>query len=551
MCACVAKKPLYYPAVRWMRDDDRRAIEMPPVNQREAQILAVDSATYRQLEGLMGTSGAIGAEMVNVASGSKQEALDVNNFDEVADSTWFENRMGRRRLSRSDILREASVGGSPSPEGAILVMAGKTQGKVQRLFVMDGRGREYLLRFEPPGLRGIANGAEIVSSMILNAAGYHVPRDHLFDLDTGRLTLAKDARTRGKYGDIVPMTRHDLDVIVDKVTGGRGGRIRAVASRIDVAEYMGPFSFEGRRYKDTNDRVPHQHRRELRAYKVFCSWLNMTSPSSARTADMFVRTEGEKGYVMHYIFDFGSAFGGAGSWERLPDSDQFREVGAATRAADVFTLGLHEDDGSYEDDEYGFLNAGSFKPGSWSPSVPNEAFAYMNRSDGFWAARIIMRFADEDIDAIVDKAGFEDEGVRRYVARSLKRRRDKIGRYWFSQVNPLSEFRISKGERGTSIDFEDLAVEYGFAHTEGTEYRHRLVTRFDRDKLTPWTRTSQTRVELDAETLSLMNRDRVYVVKVQTKRPGDEWWSPSVYAYLERYGDGVRLLGLRRRYGLH
>ena len=225
LCSCVAKKPLYYPPVQWMLDDDRKPIEMPKVNEKELQVASVDSQTYRQLEGVMATSGAVGAGMIAVASGGKQEALDVNNFGEVADSTWFENRIGRGGMTRAELIREALEGGSPAPGGPLTIAAGKTQGRVPRLVVHDVRGREYLLRFEPPGLRGIATGAETVSAMILNAAGYHVPHDHMIELDVRRLVLGEDAKTRGKYGDIMDMTEEDLGVIVQKINGGKGSHI--------------------------------------------------------------------------------------------------------------------------------------------------------------------------------------------------------------------------------------------------------------------------------------------------------------------------------------
>jgi hypothetical protein len=43
----------------------------------------------------------------------------------------------------------------------------------------------------------------------------------------------------------------------------------------------------------------------------------------------------------------------------------------------------------------------------------------------------------------------------------LKRRRDKIGRFWFSKVNPLDYFETEYVGNDFKISFDDLGVEYG------------------------------------------------------------------------------------------
>ena len=73
----------------------------------------------------------------------------------------------------------------------------------------------------------------------------------------------------------------------------------------------------GTRPDDPNDIVPHEHRRELRALKVFAAWTNLVDLKALNTMDTLI-TENGKARVRHYLLDVGSTFGmGA---ERLPAS---------------------------------------------------------------------------------------------------------------------------------------------------------------------------------------------------------------------------------------
>lgn len=550
VCACVPKKPLYYPAHRWVIDRDRVPIEPLKVDEKAVELDAVDSRMYRQMEGVTTRSGAIGGTVEAVASGSRQEALNVNNFDETADSTWFENRIGRRDMTSAEIVEK--VGGREPPDtgGPIMITSAKTEGVAPRLMVRDMKGNRFFMTFEPPGLRGIALGAEMISAMVLGAAGYHVPPYYLIDVDTGGLALGEGAKTRGKYGKRRALTEEDLDGIVNKITGGKGGRVRAIAIELPRHKYIGPFSYSGRKYGDKNDLIPHQHRRELRGYRMFCAWLNLTRPSGATTADLFRTVEGDKGYVEHYVYDFSSAFGGAGTWMKIPDPSTFEKEGYGTAVANLFTAGLHTKKEG-EKDEFGFLAAANFNPAKWKPSAPNLAASNMTKRDAFWAARIVMQFTDEAIDAMVKKAGFRDARVKAYVARSLKARRDKIGTWAFTVVNPLDDFAADGAAGALSVSFRDLAVDHGLREASDTEYWYMLVTRFERAKLTPWKRTVDTKVPLDSDLIARMDPKRIYGLKIRTKRAGDERWSPSTDVYIQREGEGLKILGLSRRYVQH
>ena len=54
--------------------------------------------------------------------------------------------------------------------------------------------------------------------------------------------------------------------------------------------------------------MPHEHRRELRALKVFGAWTNLVDMKSGNTLDTLV-VENGRSIVHHYLQDVGSTFG--------------------------------------------------------------------------------------------------------------------------------------------------------------------------------------------------------------------------------------------------
>ena len=52
----------------------------------------------------------------------------------------------------------------------------------------------------------------------------------------------------------------------------------------------------------------------------------------------------------------------------------------------------------------GRFEGDAFDPEQWKPEYPNPAFGNMRPDDAFWAARIVARFSDDAIRAIVEKA---------------------------------------------------------------------------------------------------------------------------------------------------
>jgi hypothetical protein len=130
----------------------------------------------------------------------------------------------------------------------------------------------------------------------------------------------------------------------------------------------------------------------------------------------------------------------------------------------MYTLGLHPAD--WETVHYpkempavGNFTAAAFDPLTWNVNYPNPAFVQMTPLDGYWGAKHVMAFRNEQIRAIVEEGRFQDPKVVDYITKMLESRRNAIGRAWFRQVLPLEGFRIVDDH----LAFDDLAVRYGFS----------------------------------------------------------------------------------------
>jgi hypothetical protein len=81
-----------------------------------------------------------------------------------------------------------------------------------------------------------------------------------------------------------------------------------LASLAIPGRILGGFKYFGTRADDPNDVVPHEHRRELRALKVFGAWTNLVDMKALNTLDTVIAGNG-RGAIRHYLQDVGSTFG--------------------------------------------------------------------------------------------------------------------------------------------------------------------------------------------------------------------------------------------------
>src|SRR4030095_16654117 len=113
---------------------------------------------------------------VRLAARHPKQSTNVNALDEVPDSTWYTNRHRVHRLS-ADELRQGPNTGSPDFSSVVVTKA-KTAGVTPGLMVKDASGQAYLIKFDGASYPNLLSGAEVISTKIMYAAGYHVPENY-------------------------------------------------------------------------------------------------------------------------------------------------------------------------------------------------------------------------------------------------------------------------------------------------------------------------------------------------------------------------------------
>jgi hypothetical protein len=393
------------------------------------------------------------------------ESLAVNTLGEVPDSSWFTNR----DLSRFDVeavKRGERVHGGPQPP--YTVVAAKTEGVSAGFRIRDARGLLYFVKADPPSNPEMATAADVLGALFLYAAGYNVPENYILTGRPEEFALSEKATMKSISGKNRRLTTSELKQIIDRIPREPDGRIRLMASLSLPPKIVGPFRYAGVRSDDPNDLVPHEQRRDLRGLAILFAWLNHTDAKGENSLDT-VEGEGEQARFVHHLLDFGDSFGSDSDIAKDPRHGR-EYIVLPVKMNRLYTLGLFPSD--WEGVHYphdlkavGNFTAAAFDPLTWKANYPNPAFVKMTPLDGYWGAKRVMAFRDEQIRAIVEEGRFADARVVDYITQVLESRRNAIGQAWFRQVLPLEGFRIVDNH----LAFEDLAVQYGFSSP--THYR--------------------------------------------------------------------------------
>ncbi|MEX1128820.1 MAG: hypothetical protein WEB50_09665, partial [Vicinamibacterales bacterium] len=73
-----------------------------------------------------------------------RRAVNINTVDEVPDSSWFTNRIGRERWSVERFVRGPDTGSGPGPEPWTVIEA-KSEGITPGLTIKDPAGETYFI----------------------------------------------------------------------------------------------------------------------------------------------------------------------------------------------------------------------------------------------------------------------------------------------------------------------------------------------------------------------------------------------------------------------
>jgi len=90
----------------------------------------------------------------------------------------------------------------------------------------------------------------MISTKILYAAGYNVPKNHLHTLMQSCCGSEKTVKIKDENRKIRSLTREDLDEILTRVARMPDGRIRVLASKAYPGKPKGPFPQIGLRRDD-------------------------------------------------------------------------------------------------------------------------------------------------------------------------------------------------------------------------------------------------------------------------------------------------------------
>jgi hypothetical protein len=476
---------------------------------------------------------------------SNVRAQNVNTIDEVPDSSWFTNRIGTRPVPVEELLRGPVEGPAPDPSKWTIIRE-KTSGDAPGFTARDARGETYFVSFDAPPNPDGATGAVVIATKIFWALGYNQVEYFLTTLRPETIAIADTATRPRPSGRRTPLTMEDVEEVLDRADRRRDGSYRAAAGRLLPGKVLGGFRYQGTRPDDPNDLVPHEHRRELRALRVFGAWTNLTDMKAGNSLDTII-TEGGRSVVRHYLQDVGSTFGvGANGphdwnegWEHVYDGPPAKRrlwsFGLALSPWQTASMESHDAVGRFEGD--------AFDPLTWKPRTPTAAYIEMRDDDAFWAARRVMAFSDELIRAVVKAGEFADKEAERYLADVLIKRRDTIGRTYLTRLNPIVDPALDPS--GT-LAFGNAAVDHRLADAPAS-YRATWST-FDNatGQTRPLGETTSVRSPMQAPA-GLPTAPGTYIqVEIVADHAGFASWKQPVRAFFLRQAAGWKLVGLER-----
>jgi len=471
-------------------------------------------------------------------------AQNVNTIDEVPDSSWFTNRIGARTLTMDELARGPNTG--PAPDvSSWTVIREKSSGFAPGFTARDAAGETWFVSLDTDDNPEGATGAIIVATKIFWALGYNQVENFLSRVDPAALRVDEQASVRRPNGARTPMTRDDVQVVLERSHRGRDGTYRVAAGRLLPGRVIGGFQYEGTRPDDPNDLVPHEHRRELRALRVFGAWTNLTDMKAGNTLDSVI-TEGGRGVIRHYLQDVGSTFGvgavGPHDWHE--GWEYVWEAPPALRRLLTFGFAF----GPWQWTDYrrnpavGRFEGDAFDPDAWKPRAPTRAYLEMRDDDAFWAARRVMAFSDEAIHAVVGTARFGDPQSSELMARVLIKRRDRIGRAYLPRINPI----VNPAFDGARLLFANAAVDHKVATApagySAVWYAYDNAT----DAATRVGETSGRDTALPAPAGLPSGTGAFVRVDLAADHPDHASWARPIHVYFRRDVQGWTLVGLDR-----
>jgi hypothetical protein len=445
LCTCAAPRPYPVAQPMWVDDDRQPFVADPSVAFSPFGWDAADNLVFRPITSTLAVQ-------------PRREAVNVNSVDEVPDSSWFSNRIGRTPMSPLEVALGPCI--KPSPELAFpwKVTGAKQDGANPGFQITSANGTRYLLKFDDANQPERATAADVVGSKLYHAAGFHVPCNRIVSFRAEQLTVPESASALvGKA-----ITRQRVDELLALAPRRPDGSFRAMASEWLSGKPIGPWTYDGVRADDPNDVVNHEDRRDLRGSRLLAAWLNHFDARAQNTLAMFTPAPGGKGYIEHYIIDWGDTVGSLWDWDpisRRLGYTYYLDLGAGLN--DFVTFGAVER--PWERAHFGptgptlgYFSDVDFDAPAWKPGYPNPAFDAMTARDAAWMTRIMSRFDDATIDAVVTEARFTDPIATSELERILKARRDQVLSKYMSLLSSLTAPHIEVVDGKTILCLMDV-----------------------------------------------------------------------------------------------
>jgi hypothetical protein len=474
---------------------------------------------------------------------SGTRARNINTIDEVPDSSWFTNRIGTTDLTPEQVVSGPLTGRPPNPEQWTLIRE-KSSGVNPGFTATDANGETWFLGFDGDWPEG-DSAAVVIANKLFWALGYNQVESYITTVDPARVVISPDATARRPSGARTPYTRDDLAEVLERARPGPDGTYRVTAGRQIPGKILGGFRYAGTRPDDPNDIVPHEHRRELRALRVFGAWTNLTDLKAGNTLDTVV-TENGRGLVKHYLQDVGSTFGTANGkhewdigwehfWDPAPSRRRLYSFGFALSPWQTVPYVEYPTTGRFEGDQ--------FDPRAWRPQTPTQAYIEMRADDAFWAARRVKAFTDDQIRAAVHAGQLSDAAAEQQLGDAMIKRRDKIAAAYLPAVNPIVNPRL---DGAGTLTFENAAVAAQVAE-KPSQYRASWF-RFDNATgeraAIGETRSAEASVAAPG---GLPSSPGAFVaVDVAAESPQHPEWGKPVRLVFRRAPTGWKLVGLER-----
>ena len=151
--------------------------------------------------------------------------------------------------------------------------------------------------------------------------------------------------------------------------------------------------------------------------RVLAAWLNHVDSRAINTMVMR-HTEGGRSFLKYYMVDFGSVFGSGTRFPSAAHSGHEYALAARPSLLTLASFGLYvrpwlRTSAVSKHPAVGRFTSDGFDPRTWVAEYPKAAYDNLREDDAFWAARIVARFSDAAIGAMVAKGKYSRPGCGR------------------------------------------------------------------------------------------------------------------------------------------